>query len=86
MVTPPTQAEVATEPPAAELFVYPKEGQSVAQQGTDRYECHTWAVDQTGFDPVKPQGGVDTSQWATKREDYQRALAVCLEARGYSVK
>ncbi len=32
-------------------FVYPKAGQSEQQQSQDRYECHQWAVSQTGFDP-----------------------------------
>ena len=78
------QASVAT--PGSELFVYPMKGQSDSQQATDRYECHAWGVNETGFDPVKPQGGVDEGNWAQKREDYQRALAACLSARGYSVR
>ena len=40
---------------AQELYIYPSKGQSQAQQDKDRYECHTWAVQQTGFDPSKPQ-------------------------------
>lgn len=32
-------------------FIYPKAGQSEQQQSKDRYECHEWAVSQTGFDP-----------------------------------
>jgi len=32
-------------------FVYPKAGQSEQQQSQDRYECHQWAVQQTGYDP-----------------------------------
>ena len=46
---------------AQELYVYPAKGQSQAQQDKDRYECHSWAVQQTGFDPSQPtstaQGG-----------------------------
>jgi OmpA family protein len=38
-----------------DMFIYPAKGQSQAQQDKDRYECHTWAVQQTGFDPSKPQ-------------------------------
>jgi hypothetical protein len=83
---PPPVAETSVAAPASELFVYPMRGQSDAQQGTDRYECHAWASGETGFDPVKPQGGVDAVNWAQKREDYQRALAACLSARGYSVR
>src|SRR6516164_8225587 len=33
------------------IYVYPARGQSQAQQQRDRYECHSWAVRQTGFDP-----------------------------------
>jgi Glycine zipper len=39
----------------AQLFIYPSKGQSPEQQNRDRYECHTWAVQQTGFDPTAPQ-------------------------------
>ena len=38
-----------------DMFIYPSKGQSQAQQDKDRYECHSWAVQQTGFDPSKPQ-------------------------------
>lgn len=69
-----------------DVFVYPKNGQSEQQQSTDRYECHRWASDQTGFDPTKTQGGVNANEVRGKRGDYRRAESVCLEARGYSVK
>jgi len=36
------------------LYIYPKNGQSDEQQKKDRYECHMWAVQQTGFDPTAP--------------------------------
>jgi len=36
---------------SAQTFIYPKNNQSQAQQDKDRYECHSWAVKQTGFDP-----------------------------------
>ncbi len=88
---------VVTQPPSekpeqvgdsgsAEVFVYPKNGQSEAQQSTDRYECHAWAVQQSGFDPTRPGGGVEDSQIESKRADYRRAEGACLEGRGYSVK
>lgn len=38
---------------APDLYIYPKNGQSEKQQKRDRYECHVWAADQTGFDPSK---------------------------------
>lgn len=65
-----------------DLFMYPKTGQSAEQQGTDRYECHRWAADQTGFDPSQGSPGVTER----KRDDYLRAMSACLEGRGYSVK
>ena len=88
VTNPPAEADSATTngPGSDELFVYPKKGQSEQQQAEDRYECHSWAVQQTGFDATQSQGGVDSSQVAYKRADYQRAQGACLEARGYSVK
>ena len=38
-----------------DMFIYPGKGQSQAQQDKDRYECHSWAVQQTGFDPSRAQ-------------------------------
>jgi hypothetical protein len=73
-------------PPADDFFVYPKNGQSQEQQSADRYECHSWAKNQTGFDPTEPGGGVTAGQNGDRRADYRRAMTACLEARGYSVK
>jgi hypothetical protein len=69
-----------------ELFIYPKQGQSEEKQARDRYECHSWATSQTGFDPSQPGGGVTEAEHADKRADYRRAMKACLEARGYSVQ
>jgi len=45
--------------PMAEVVAYPAKGQTAEQLDRDRYECHNWAVKQTGFDPsaagVAPQ-------------------------------
>jgi len=38
---------------ASEPFIYPAKGQSAEQQKKDRYECHVWATEQTGFDPSR---------------------------------
>jgi hypothetical protein len=38
-----------------DLFIYPQRGQTQEQQNRDRYECHSWAVQQTGFDPTRAQ-------------------------------
>jgi hypothetical protein len=40
---------------AQQQFVYPQKGQSAEQQKKDEYECHSWAVKQTGFDPTAAQ-------------------------------
>lgn len=40
--------------PQTRIFVYPTRGQSADQQDRDRYECHHWAVEQSGFDPSAP--------------------------------
>jgi hypothetical protein len=37
----------------SQMYIYPAKGQSQQQQDRDRYECHTWAVQQSGFDPSK---------------------------------
>jgi YMGG-like Gly-zipper len=39
----------------AEIFVYPKPGQSQEAFEKDQFECHNWAKQETGFDPAKPQ-------------------------------
>jgi hypothetical protein len=77
----------STQPPGSDdLFVYPKNGQNEQQQATDRYECHSWAREQTGFDPTQPLGGVDQGQVDAGRAQYQRAEGACLEGRGYTVR
>lgn len=40
--------------PVPALYVYPAAGQSAAQLDRDRYGCHLWAVQQSGFDPALP--------------------------------
>lgn len=37
-----------------QLIIYPSQGQSQEQQDKDRYECHVWAVQQSGYDPSNP--------------------------------
>lgn len=92
VVAPPAGADQpdappTTPPPTGEsFFIYPKNGQSQEQQSQDRYECHAWASEQTGFDPTKPGGGVAPDQNAAKQSQYRRAMMACLEARGYSVQ
>lgn len=87
VVEPPPQQEVVEDRELPEqLFIYPRQGQGEEQQSTDRYECHRWAVQQTGFDPTLPGGNVPVEENTGKRADYNRATKACLEARGYSVR
>jgi hypothetical protein len=73
-------------PQTDSVFIYPKNGQSSEQQARDRYECHRFAVLQTGYDPTASGGGVQTNLAASKRANYLRAQGACLDGRGYSVK
>ncbi len=66
--------------PTNDVYMYPKNGQSEEQQATDRYECHKWAVAQSGFDPTRG------SRAGSNSGDYRRAMAACLDGRGYSAR
>jgi len=73
-------SERAADPQALKLYVYPSAGQSEQQLKEDRYQCHTWAADQSGYDPTL----------GTKRredaDNYTRAFTACMEGRNYVVK
>jgi hypothetical protein len=93
VVAPPPQAVGMQEapapppaPPSDQLFMYPKNGQSQDQQSKDKFECHTWALGQTGFDPTASGGNVPPSQYGEKSSAYYRALGACMGGRGYSVQ
>jgi len=64
---------------AGDMYVYPRNGQTQEQTDNDRYECHSWAVSQSGFDPT-------SSQSSGNPADYRRAMVACLDARGYSAR
>jgi hypothetical protein len=64
------------------LYAYPKEGQSEEQQAKDRYECHRWAVSESGVDPTTEEPDYTDRE----EQDYKRAIGACLEGRGYTVK
>lgn len=55
-VVPPVRTVAVPPPPTPpqRVFVYPAKGQSADQLERDRYECHVWAVQQTGVDPSRP--------------------------------
>jgi hypothetical protein len=74
----------AAPPPASggQSYNYPKNGQTDEQQASDRYQCHQWAVSQSGYDPTRNAGATAAGQ----QGDYHRALTACMEGRGYSVR
>jgi hypothetical protein len=92
VVDSPDEQAASTEPPppppspTGDVFIYPKNGQSDEDQARDKYECHKWAQNESGFDPTQANGGVPPEQANSKRAAYQRAMGACLEGRGYSVK
>lgn len=44
----------ATAGALSQSYVYPAKGQSADQQKKDEGECHTWAVQQSKYDPANP--------------------------------
>jgi len=79
VVAPPPGAEQARplpplpEPKAAPApIIYPRSGQSAQQTETDRQECNRWATTQ-------PAAQADASV-------FQRAVAACMDGRGYTVR
>ncbi len=79
-VGPAPSGEGGTPNSSTDLMAYPKNGQTPEQQSKDKFECHQWAVSQSGFDPTTGAAA------ANMRNDYMRAQAACLEGRGYSVQ
>ncbi|MFM2068694.1 MAG: hypothetical protein RLZZ584_3603 [Pseudomonadota bacterium] len=74
-------------PAGDKLFVYPRQNQSAEKQASDEYECHRWAVTQSGFDPTATATATAADGGAPgRRSDYSRAQAACLDGRGYTVK
>ena len=129
---------------SAQQYVYPAKGQTPQKQKTDEGQCHTWAVQQSKYDPTNPpqqaaappttatgttpgagargaargavvgeivaddartgaavgavaargqsrrqnraQGQAAAQQDQAGMASYQKARAVCLEGRGYTVK
>jgi hypothetical protein len=74
---PPGSAQA---PASGQTYNYPKNGQTDEQQASDRYQCHQWAVSQSGYDPTRNGAAI------AGQDDYHRALTACMEGRGYSVR
>jgi hypothetical protein len=96
-VSPPPEvlSQRNTRQTLADLFAYPKNGQSpeqqLEQQLQDKQACRNWAAAQTGAAPTQSDAASATAQAgnaapAATRENYLRAQAACFEARGYSVQ
>ncbi|MGE7992200.1 DUF6515 family protein [Pseudomonas sp. NPDC089554] len=84
VVNPPTAApEPIAQPPGNgyDVIAYPVSGQGPDQQDEDRYQCHRWAVSESGFDPAT----ATYAPPANVASNYRRALGACLTGRGYSV-
>ena len=53
----PQSAAAAAPPPDTNVYFYPTQGRpapSPEQQDRDKFECNTWAVQHSGFDPSLP--------------------------------
>ena len=79
VVAPPPGANEAQPVPVApapaavpEPIIYPRSGQSATQIEADRQECNRWATTQPGA-----MGNATV---------FQRAIAACLDGRGYTVR
>lgn len=81
VVVQPPPAVPALPAGSYEVIACPSAGQSQDQQARDRYECHRWAVNQSGFDP----SSATQAPPATTADYYRRALGACLSGRGYSI-
>jgi hypothetical protein len=83
-VAAPAAGSDAAPPNTDRLYIYPRDAQPADKQAADEYDCHKWAVGQTGFDPVAVSSGgaISTEQ----KRHYQRAQSACLDARGYTVR
>jgi hypothetical protein len=66
---------------STDVYAYPQNGQTDEQQSNDRYECHSWARSQSGFDPTHSSEGQSGNA-----DDYRRAMTACLKGRGYSTE
>jgi hypothetical protein len=51
---PPRDLAPPPPPPNVTVYAYPQQGQTPQQLDRDRYECSTWATQQTGFNPSAP--------------------------------
>lgn len=51
---PPRNLPPPPPPPNVTVYAYPQQGQSPQQLDRDKYECSSWATQQSGFNPSAP--------------------------------
>jgi hypothetical protein len=83
-----------------DLSVFQKEGVGKEQESKDRFECHTRAVQRTGFDPAmhppddtspmraEEKRVLEAEQFVERRKQqqlYDDALKRCMTERGYTI-
>jgi len=61
-------------PAFADMYIYPSRGQSEKQQEKDKWECHEWAVKQTGVDPTRVAQEATAAETYTNREAHPHLL------------
>jgi len=57
---------------AQQPFIYPSQGQSKEQQEKDEFECHRWAKEQSGFDPMNPPSQQELEARAQQQQGQQQ--------------
>jgi hypothetical protein len=65
----------------AQQFIYPKNNQTPEQQKKDEFDCHTWAVQQTGYDPIAASQTAP-AQAPTGKAEAEKGSAVKGAAKG----
>ena|SRR5258708_2240703 len=60
----------------AQQFVYPAKGQSAEQTDRDKYDCYSWAKQQTGFDPSQPTQAATSPSSSKKGGEVVKGAAV----------
>ena len=59
----------------SQLMIYPAKGQSPQQQQQDRYNCHIWSVQQSGYDPSNPAPQAAASSFGSASRETLRGGA-----------
>jgi hypothetical protein len=76
----PSASPAAFVSPTDGLVIRARRGQGATAQSFDRIECERKAIAATGFEPTVAAGGEQ------KKAEYVRAVAACLDGKGYEVR